>query len=545
MIHHFRKSALLSIGLIAILATGASASAAGPAIFNVMDFGATGKKSDDARAAIQKAIEACAQAGGGMVYLPPGEYTSGTLYLRSHVRFHLEAGATLFGSTEEKDFDKKLPNHSALLYLESIENVTIEGRGTLDGQASYDWLDDKEPGSYANKRLMMDKGLPIRRTVPHGYPARQLYPFLIWINKSTDVQITGISLLRSPSWSICAYGSQRLVFDRLYIYTSLQEAVWADGIDLDGCRDVHISNCNIETGDDCIIFISSPVWGPALPCENITVTNCRLSTASAAVKFSEGNWVGVRRVTISNTVIVNANRAFVFSVTQGGSITDVVLNNLTIDTSRFDWFWAGNGQPFHFRITRASEWNRREPDPNEPPPGRISNVKISNVVARGKGTSLIAGHKESWLDGITFDNVKLILTTDPQAAYDTATHALKFQWAKNLVIRGLEVEWAKPSLDKWESALTFEDVSGLTLDGFTGRQAWPEKDAPAVVFSNVSDAVVRNARAVEGTNTFLKVSGKGSNGIILTGNDLRQSKIAVLVDKDAPKDAVKEIDTLK
>ena len=70
------------------------------AIFNVKDYGATGIKTDNAQAAIQKAIDACGKAGGGMVYLPPGEYTSGTLHLRSHVRFHIEGGATLYASKD-------------------------------------------------------------------------------------------------------------------------------------------------------------------------------------------------------------------------------------------------------------------------------------------------------------------------------------------------------------------------------------------------------------------------------------------------------------
>ncbi len=118
-----------------------------------------------------------------------------------------------------------------------------------------------------------------------------------------------------------------MVVDGVYIYTSLKEAVWADGIDLDGCKDVHISNSTIETGDDCIIFISSNVWGPARLCENVTVTNCRLSSASAGIKFSEGNWLGIRNVVVDNTVMTNVNRGFVFSVTEGGYVTDVVLSN--------------------------------------------------------------------------------------------------------------------------------------------------------------------------------------------------------------------------
>src|SRR5262245_21163602 len=99
------------------------------AVFNVRDYGASGKKEDNAQAALQATIDACAAAGGGMVYLPPGDYTSGKLHLRSHVRFHVEAGATLYSSKEPADFGGK--ERRALFYAEDVENITLEGRGTI------------------------------------------------------------------------------------------------------------------------------------------------------------------------------------------------------------------------------------------------------------------------------------------------------------------------------------------------------------------------------------------------------------------------------
>src|SRR5438552_19194067 len=89
----------------------------GPAVFSVKTYGATGKKADNARTAIQKAIDACAKAGGGTVYLPPGDYTSGTLHLRSHVRFYVGSGATLFAAEEDPAFDT-----DGLLVGEDLEN---------------------------------------------------------------------------------------------------------------------------------------------------------------------------------------------------------------------------------------------------------------------------------------------------------------------------------------------------------------------------------------------------------------------------------------
>ena len=97
------------------------------------------------------------------------------------------------------------------------------------------------------------------------------------------------------------------------------------------------------------------IWGPPLPCENITVTNCRLSSASSAVKFCDGNMNCIRHVTVDNTVITDSNRGIAFMVFDGGYVSDVVLSNLTIECRRHDWFWWGDGDPIHFNIKRRSE----------------------------------------------------------------------------------------------------------------------------------------------------------------------------------------------
>jgi hypothetical protein len=306
---------------------------------------------------------------------------------------------------------------------------------------------------------------------------------------------------------------------------------------MDGCRDINIDRCTIETGDDCIIFISANVWGPARPCENITIANCRLSSASAGIKFSEGNFAGVRHIVVRDCVLTNVNRGLVFYTVQGGDISDVVLSNLTIHCSRFDWFWAGDGQPFHFRVVRLSEWNRQPIQPGEPVPGTMRNITIRNVTAHGKGSSPVSGHPENWLDGIRFENVRLSLSADPDAPFDAATNAFHFQRVRNLQLKNVSVDWEKPALKTWQSALFFEDIRGLELDGFTGRQAWPDGDAPAVLFNQVTNASVTRATAPIGTGVFLKV-GPGSSAIRVQGNDLRQAGHPFQIDPGVSTNAV-------
>jgi hypothetical protein len=511
--------------------TGARPHTAQEAIFNIRDYGATGIKSDDAGSAIQKAINACAAAGGGTVYLPPGEYTSGGLKLRSHVRIYLEGGATLLASDDPHAYplinvttwgENDALSTAAVFQGDNLEDVSIEGRGTVDGQATFIWRPDTTERAFINKQIMQRMGKSLMRSYPTGFPTRQIYPHLVWLHRCKDVRITGLSFLRSPSWTFYLFECERVVVDGIYAHTSLKEAVWCDGIDMNGCSDVHISNSTIETGDDCIAMFSSD-----RACENITIVNCRFSSASAAIKFTEGVKVAVQKVVIDNCVITDCNRGITLQIVDGGTVRDVIISNLTMDLHRFAWFWAGHGNPFNFEIKTPSEWNQQPPQPGDPGPGRIHNVTIRNIIAHVQGSSNIAGHRDPnhWLEGVTFEDIKLFLSTDPAAAYDTSVHALKFRWARNLKVKGVEVFWEKPALDKWQSALYFADIDGLELNDFTGRQAWRDSDIPAVVFNKVANARVINSKAAEGTKAFLSITGEACQDICLQSNDFRKAQV--------------------
>jgi polygalacturonase len=528
---NIRNLAFLLVAVFAASATGLHGQLR---VFNIREFGASGKKGENAQRFIQRAMDSCSATGGGIVYLPPGEYSSGTIHLKSHTRLFLEAGATLFSIKDKASFDK-----DALLFGEDIENIAIEGRGVIDGEGAYEWRlnDIQDDFIRPNQERMEALGKPLMRS----FPKKDQFGKLILLLRCKDVRISDLSLVRSPSWTIHPYGCERLTIDGVYIRSSLAEGVWADGIDPDGCKDVRIANCTIETGDDAIVFYSMNWFGPALPCENITITNCRLSSASSAIKFCDGNMNTVRKVTIDNCVITNSNRGIAFMVFDGGIVSDVTISNVTIECRRHDWFWWGDGDPFHFNIKRRSEVHKHVKFENEPPAGTIRNVLIQNVVAHGMGSSVINGHPNSWLDGITFDNVKLYLSSDSTAAYDKSIHAFEFHLAKNLRLRNVEVFWEKPELNQWGSAMSFEDIRDLQVENFAGRQAKAGSDIAAIQFNRVESATVRSSSALQGTGTFLNVMGKESRDIVLTGNDLRRAKSPFALGPGVAKDAVQAI----
>jgi polygalacturonase len=542
MIPSAKKSLFFFLFLTIFLTPGPAAERPGSAaVFNVRDFGATGNKEESAQAAIQKAVDACASAGGGTVLVPPGEYATGTIHLRSHVRFQIEAGATVYSIKRKEAFDK-----DALFYGEGLTNITLEGRGLVNGEGRYDYRakgDFHDDFIYPNQVEMEKRGKPLIRS----FPKPDQFGKLVLLLRCTDVRIAGLSFVDAPSWTMHLYGCERTVIDGVFITSSLRDGVWADGIDPDGCKDLRIANCTIETGDDALVFYSMNWFGPALPCENITVTNCRLSSASSAIKFCDGNMNAVRNVTIDNCVITKSNRGLAFMNFDGGVVENVLISNLTIDCLRYDWFWWGDGEPFHFNIKKRSEVHKTWKKEDDRPAGVIRNVTISNVIARGKGSSACNGHPDSWLEGITMDNVQLFIAHDPAAPYDKAVNALTFKQAKNLRLRNIEIVWEGALYDPWAHALYLEDIQGLELDGFRGRQAQVDKAAAgaAVVLDDVRDGLIRDGRAAPGTNVFYEIRGAKSEDLVFFGNDFSHAATALVIGKDVKAGSVHELSNIR
>lgn len=514
MMHH---DGMISARLSSLIVCAASAflycgTALAQRVFDVRDYGATGRKSDNARPALQKAIDACGNVGGGRVYVPPGEYTSGQLHLRSGVRLYLEAGATIYASLDGSQYDDA--KKASLIYGEDLHDITLEGAGTLDGQASYEWHLNTITDHYIlpNQRQMEAAGKPLMRSFPTGFNKETVYPRMVLLLRCTDVRIAGLKFLRSRSWTLNPYACKRLVIDGVYIYSAPKEAVWADGIDPDGCQDVHISNCTIDTGDDAICFYSTPIWGPVLPTENVTVTNSRLSSSSAAIKFCDGNSMAVRHVVISNIVITHSNRGLAFMVFDGGIVEDVVIDNVTIDCSRHDWFWWGDGDPIHFNIKRRSEIDGRTYE-NEPPAGIIRNVTISNVIAHGQGTSTITGHPDSWLDGIRLHHVRLFVSHANDAPYESTAAAMTLKYARNIVLRDVETLWDEPHASSWQSGMVAEHVQDLLLQD-ARIDAPPGSTQPALRLSDVDGMSVLQSRVAS-----IHVSGAGSKNVRLLNTE--------------------------
>jgi hypothetical protein len=478
-------------------------------VYDVKNFGANGTKQQDSREttqAIQKAIDTCAEAGGGTVYVGPGDYVTGRLNLRSHVHFYIEAGATIYGSRDRGDWKGR---RRAILYGEDLTNISIGGYGTVDGrgeQAKFPYM-EKRDGE------IQDRIDALKRDKPDGMPFWKWTPpiyNIVYLRHCRDVMMTGVKLINSPIWCVHFLGCERVVVDGVYVYSSLVRGVNSDGINPNSCKDVRIANCTIVTGDDCISIKSNGPRNRQAVCENITITNCRLTSASAAVKIGDEISADVRHVLINNCVIRNSHRAFAMMILDGGTVSDVIISNVTIECARHDWFWWGQGDAFYFKIAKRNEQSAI---------GQFKNILIKDVIAHVKGSSIINGHQENPLTGIRFENVKLIMSEDPKAYFREAKHAIQGRYLKDLTLKDVSVAWQEPVSEKWRSALYLEDVDGLTLDGFKGKQGLNASHVPAIVIKNVTQARLLNCVAPVGTHEFLHLEGENNEGISFFNND--------------------------
>ena len=286
---------------------------------SVLEFGASGDGQTLDTAALQAAIETCALRGGGTVYLPAGRYLTGTLFFRHHITLHLEAGATLLGSQNPADYPLILnrwegveqQTYAPLLAGNGLENITITGRGTIDGQGENWW--------HAHRQKTL------------AYPR----PRLIGFSDCRNVLIEDVTLTNSPAWTINPVHCENVTVRGVTIINP-PDSPNTDGINPDSCRLVRISDCYVSVGDDCITIKSGaqhehPQRRAA--CRDIAITNCTLERGHGGVVIGSETSGGVQNVVISNCVFIGTDRGIRMKSRRGrgGVIENVRVNNVIMD----------------------------------------------------------------------------------------------------------------------------------------------------------------------------------------------------------------------
>ena len=487
----------LFLGLVlavAFVPAGAAEPARPAADFLVTDHGAVGDGATTNTAAIQKAVDACAAAGGGRVVVPAGVFVSGPIFLKSHVEFHLVAGAVLRGSPTIADYpllDCQARGyhidrwwHASLLTGTNLENVAITGRGTIDGRGEV-WWKAKEAGQL-----------------------KFIRPMTVFLFDCERVRVDGVRVMDSPSWTTVSILCRNMTFHDLTIRNPFKPYHNCDGINFVSCRNVRISNCSIDTGDDGITLKSLPDFGmvtgdmvkkgdiavdyskPRIPCEDFTITNCVVEHAHSGV----GIWAevigGMRNIVVSNCVFDGTRVGIKIArwPPPGGFMKDIRVSNIVMRRVEVP-----------LEVSSFADPKAIGPGPDRETTPEISNIHISDITATKARVACQAhGLPKMPLRDVSFSRIRI-----------EADRGFEVRDAENILLDDVTVSCPGP-------AVMARDVKGLEIRRLDAAR--PQADVPAIELTRCANAWIHGCRMRDGSGPFVGLVGDANAGLVL-GDD--------------------------
>jgi polygalacturonase len=395
-----------------------------PTCFNVRDCGATGDGATLDTRGIQSAIDAAARAGGGTVLVPAGKYVTGSIFLRDNITLFLDAGAILLGSENPADYPIQMARwegvtretHASLVAGKDLHQIALTGRGTIDGRGAIWWQ------KHRTKTLDAPR------------------PRLISFANSNNVLIEGVTLINSPAWTINPVHCENVTVDKVTIVNP-PDSPNTDGINPDSCRNVHISNCHVDVGDDCVTIKSGvEAEKPELraPCENITVTNCTMVHGHGGVVIGSEMSGDVRNVVISNCVFVGTDRGIRMKSRRGrgGLIEDVRVTNVVMHDVLCPFTM---NLYYHINARGDKTVSDKQPHPVGDGTPRIRHVHLSHVTARNAkiAAGFVYGLPEMPIEDLTLDDVSITMDRTAEAGYADMADDIPQMQAAGLFVRNV------------------------------------------------------------------------------------------------------------
>ncbi len=457
---------------------------------------------------ISEIIEEVYLGGGGTVYFPAGTYLTGPIILKSNITLWLDAGATVKFSD---DFDDYLPmvqsrwegvrvkNFVSQLYAYRCENISICGRGHFEGQGKK-WWDFMRTAS--SKQATESKWQEIFRKENAELLERNAYistknnflrPPMFTAYECKNVLIEGVSFSNPPFWTIMPAFTDNITITGITIENP-GNSPNTDGIDPSSCRNVHISNCHITVGDDCIVIKSGrdeDGRDAASPTENITITNCTMLNGHGGVVMGSEMSGSVRRVTITNCVFEGTDRGIRLKTMRGrgGVIEDVRVSNIVMNNIRNEGIMIN----MRYQTTKPEPLSERTP--------AVRDIHFSDITIRGAQRPLaVYGLDERAVSQISLSDMHIFSTRGI------------------LVENGDEINLHDIRLEiKEGNALEAKDSKNISYDRVTVKS--PLQDIPYLVLASCSDVRITNCYQPELIPLLVKEDEKSEN-IIVANNIL-------------------------
>jgi polygalacturonase len=479
----------------------------GKAIFNVLDYGVQRQGTPDASNGINAAIQAAKAVGGGIVYIPAGNYTCGPIELVSNLELYIEAGAVLNFPAQNLPFTKGR-NQSIdcltpvpLIGGHDLENVSIKGGGTITtSNAEWMKLKPRYGGSaaginWANLLVSLEKKTPATED-EYKKAAAELRPPFIQVMNCRNVNIEGIHIIGSPMWPIHILYSENVVVHSITINT--YPGVHTGGIYLDSSSYIRISDCFIETGDDGIV-IKSGKDADGLrvnrPTENVTITNCTVRRAHGAITLGSETAGGLRNIVVSNMICEGTQVGIRIKSRRGrgGFIEDVRFDNWTMENVKeaivVTNYYAMEGEVYNGDTTVV---NNRTPV--------FKNIAISNITINHAGKVLS-------IDGLPEMPVEGLVITNLTASGKTGMKATNT----------IDLELHNVRINAEYGPAFFVSKSNETeLDNVSSSK--PLVNTPVIRIESGHGTIIRNSKAFPGTGIFLSTGAGQLKDIKMVGN---------------------------
>lgn len=349
---------------------------------------------------IQAVLDEASSMSGAVVVIPAGTYVTGTLDLGG-ASLYLEKGAVLKGSDNWDDYRTNGYLHNemhdciCLLYSMKHERISIEGDGAIDLNASAFYHMDSpnipEDGHQYSEAQKAE--------CPRNYDHRPTQPIFFYDCK--HVTVKGITIKNAPCWTMAFHSSEDIRVLELTIENDMTIPN-NDGMHFCCCKNVMVRDCNITAGDDCIALSGITDW--RRPCENVTITNCVMTSASKAISIGYMHSI-VRNVTVSNCVIYGSQRGIALMASKGtGLVEHILVENIRIDTKIHAGNWWGNGEPICLVGTYHNYEGYRDPVPDRNIPVNIRDVSFCHISCTAENVIGVIGSGNN-IENVVFDNI--------------------------------------------------------------------------------------------------------------------------------------------